>query len=238
MKHSGDEKESLTPNEQSQFSKSDSQEPIPTIKESFAKIASIYEALNKRHIQLQKPKKTIFHRFFHWVRYSHKNSRHLGAYLLFGIAAFGYYLNFKADVANTRYSQIEQEVQKKQAFQQNLTRAATMTRTVSENQMILCKQSPLTQAQMKAERNNSVIDIITLSYGIHSTFGYQVEKGLREFILEIDKINDPCQFNVDEFDSMMIKRYRDITNLINASIGHDLVKMSELVQTTHVEVPH
>lgn len=205
-----------------------SEKAVERLIDSVERIAAIYEQVNHKEDLHAYERKNFWQKIWHKITHVHKNSRHLAAYFFLSVAIFGFYLNWKSDIENTRYMQIEREVNKKERKQEILTQAETTARALVLNQITLCGESKLSPQQLKVQRNNALIPLITAVTGIDSIYNKKVYDKVVEFNREIDHITDVCKLDPDKWDNNMRSRFGEITNLINGLIQKDKEKMAKL----------
>jgi len=165
LQNNGEHKNS----EGKKLQENDANKKIKNLEESLSIIAETYEKLHRKRLDsLYKPRPNWWANMWHRITHAHKNSRHWGAYLLVIIAFIGYLWNSHIDNENTRYAQIEKIVSNKLLWEREFTTSATKARMITNNQIILCPESNLSQRMLKAQRNDALVGLISETFGLAS----------------------------------------------------------------------
>lgn len=196
-------------------------ELLKQIADALSKMADSSLRRTRIYEDMQKERHYPFWYFWKWD--------HLGAYVVMFVALTGYWLNWRADIINSKINQIEASRNDKLKIQRELTRAAVIAKEEVLNQIVLCgKEKHTNPSELKSRRNHALIDITSLDIGLENVFGQEVQNEVDTYIKNIDTITDVCKLQENSFDEMMRKQYRKVTFLTNKLIQEETKEMEKL----------
>lgn len=143
------------------------------------------------------------------------------SFILALVAVWGYWLNWQSDLTNIEVNRLEKQKAIKLQLQQTINEVVMQARALVLNQIEGCQIEHPNAVEMKIARNNVLIKLIAVGTGSRYTFNNAVQDKMNQIISNVDNIKDVCKLNADKFDGKQREKFKELTNLIGASVDED-----------------